>query len=106
MTDLSHPASVMHTLAQIENDLASRQNELENAAWAHFHAKREREAAWAREFISLEGTVADRKARADLAVADVGVLAEAKYEGLRAVVRVLETRATIGMAILKTQARA
>jgi ectoine hydroxylase-related dioxygenase (phytanoyl-CoA dioxygenase family) len=103
---LSSPAEVMDRLAAIENDLASRQNDLERAALAHFRAKRDREESWARSFIAAEGTVAERKAIADSEHAQHGAIEEASYEAQRSVIRVLETRANIGMAVLKAQGRA
>lgn len=103
---LSSPAVVQARLEEIETDLASRQNDLEAAALDWFKAKREREKSHAEVFLNDTGTVAERKAKADLATADVGCAEEGKYEGLRGVVRVLDTRAAIGMAILKSQGRA
>lgn len=105
MSDLSHPAAVMARLAEIENDLAVRQNVLESAATTWFKAKREKEREWAKEFLLQEGTVAERKAVADAETAYIGREAEAEYESLKAVVRVLEARATIGQSILRAQGR-
>jgi hypothetical protein len=106
MTALDTPNAVITRLEQIEQDLAIRQNALESAALSWFREKRDKEHAWAVEFLTTEGTVAERKARADKATAFQGKDSEAEYESLRAVVRVLDTRATIGMAILKAQGRA
>ncbi len=103
---LSSPAAVQARLEEIEGDLASRQNELEAAALDWFKAKRDREKEHARIFIATTGTVAERKAAADKKTADMGRDAEAAYEAQKAVVRVLDTRAAIGMAILKSQGRA
>jgi hypothetical protein len=103
---LSTPQQIQERLEAIEGDLAIRQNVLEKAAMDWYKAKRDREANWARAYISADGPAHVRKAEADLAVATVGINEEAEYEALRAVVRTLETRATIGMALLKTQARA
>ena len=103
---LSAPAQVVERLEQIEADLAVRQNALEAAALAWFQAKRQREHDRAVAFIGAEGTVAERSALADRATALDGREAEAEWEALRAVVRVLETRAMIGMGILKSQGRA
>jgi len=96
----------MLRLAEIENDLAVRQNTLESAALAWFRAKRDKEHNRAVEFLRAEGTVAERQAKADEQTALDGKQEEAEWEALRAVVRVLETRATIGMALLKAQGRA
>ena len=105
MTDLSAPAQVMARLQGIEQDLEARQNALEAAARAWFMAKRQREHDRAVAFLSAEGTVAERSALADRATALDGREAEAEWEALRAVVRVLDTRASIGQSILKAQAR-
>ena len=102
---LSHPAAVLKRLDEIEGDLADRQNTLEEVAFQHFKLKRDKERQRAWEFLNAHGTVAERSATADHQTALIGVEAEAKYEALRAVVRVLETRASIAQSILKTQGR-
>lgn len=103
---LSDPGAVMDRLAEIENDLADRQNALESAALRWFRAKRDREHDRAVGFLNAEGTVAERSAIADRETALDGKDEEAEWEALRAVVRVMDTRATIGMALLKAQGRA
>ena len=103
---LSSPAEVVDRLERIEQDLAARQNALEAAARAWFTAKRQREHDRAVAFLSADGTVAERNAHADTLTALDGRDAEAEWEALRAVVRVLDTRAMIGMGILKSQGRA
>jgi hypothetical protein len=103
MSDLSTPAAVLNRLAEIENDLAIRQNALESAASNWYRAKRDKEKARAVAFMAAEGTVAERNAAADEAHALDGKNEEAEYEALKAVVRVLETRASIGQSILKAQ---
>lgn len=103
---LSTPQQVQARLEELDTDLANRQNILESSAMAWFKKKRDREEAWARAYVSAEGPAHVRKAEADLAVATVGRNEEAEYEAVKAVVRVMETRATIGMALLKTQGRA
>jgi len=100
---LSTPAAVLERLGEIENDLAIRQNVLEQAAMQWYTAKRDREKSRAEVFLRTDGTVAERNATADLATAQHGAQAEAEYESLKAVVRVLETRASIGQSILKAQ---
>lgn len=102
---LSSPALVMERLEAIEADLAVRQNTLESAASAWFRAKRQREHDRAVAFLSAEGTVAERNAIADRATALDGKDEEAEFEAVRAVVRVLDARASIGQSILKAQAR-
>lgn len=106
MTDLTAPAAVMARLSEIENDLAERQNTLENAGMKWFQKKRDREKARAVAFLAAEGTVAERSAIADRDTATDGKLEEAEWESVRAVVRVLEARATIGQSLLRAQGRA
>lgn len=105
MSDLSAPQLTMDRLAAIENDLAQRQNVLESAARAWFVAKRDKEHARARAFIGATGTVAERNALADIATSLDGRNEEAEWEALKAVTRVLETRASIGQSILRAQGR-
>lgn len=102
---LSTPEQVMVRLEAIETDLAARQNALEAAARSWFIAKRDRERDRALTFIQSSGTVAERSALADQATATMGAQAEAEYEALKAVVRTLETRASIGQSILRAQSR-
>jgi hypothetical protein len=96
----------MARLAEIDADLARRQNEIEAAALDWFRAKRDREHALAAAFVASEGGAEARKAHAVLTVGHVGREEEARYEAQRAVMRTLETRASIGQSILKAQARA
>lgn len=105
MTDLSHPAAVMSRLTEIEADLAQRQNLLEAAAMRWFRLKRDREREHAVKFIEATGTDGQRKAKATAETANIGREAEGEYEALKAVVRVLEARATIGQSILRSQGR-
>lgn len=99
------PAPVIARLEAIDQDLAARQNALEAAAMAWFRAKRDREHRRATEFIKATGTVAERNAAADLETSMLGAREEAEWEALKAVVRVLETRASIGQSILRSQGR-
>lgn len=104
---LDNPAAVMARLADIENDLAERQNAYERAARTWYTAQREINRQRALALLTAdEKSITEKKARAELAAYDVeGAAAEAEYEALKARVRMLETRATIGMSILKAQAR-
>lgn len=102
---LDTPALVMARLEAIEQDLALRQMDLEQAALDWFRAKRDREKKWAEAYLEAEGTDGARRAQANIAAVEVGKEFEAAWEGLKAVVRVLDTRAAIGMAILKAQGR-
>jgi hypothetical protein len=95
----------MLRLTDIETELAERQNDLEAAAFAWFTAKREREQTEAMEFMRAEGSVEARRQQAKRISAAIGAEEEASWEGKRAVIRVLETRAMVGTAILKAQGR-
>lgn len=99
------PSPVIARLTAIENDLALRENVLEAAAMAWFRAKRDKEHRRAVAFMGASGTVAERNAAADIETSMLGASEEAEWEALKAVVRVLETRASIGQSILKSQGR-
>jgi hypothetical protein len=105
MTALSDPGLVLARLEEIETDLARRQNNFEAAALAWFRAKRDREHQRAVAFMRAEGSVAERNAQADIETCRIGVEHEAEYEALRAVMRTLETRASIGQSVLRSQGR-
>jgi hypothetical protein len=100
-------AQVRERLEQIEDDLAGRQMHYGAAASDYYRAKRDYEAAYAREYVKAEGKNTDeRKARALLALMPSDaykalVIAEAQYEGAKAVQRTLETRASIGQSLLR-----
>lgn len=109
---MDNPALVMNRLAEIENALAEKQNALEQAAGDLVRAKRDYEHRHATVYLTTEGTVAERQATTLIAIAagdselyDRLTDAEADYDSLTRVVRVLDTRASIGMAILKAQSR-
>jgi hypothetical protein len=97
----------MARLDAIENDLAERQNDLEAAAMDYARAKRDYEREYATAFLGADGNVEERRQRARLAVKGDLNYAEAqgKYEGLKAVVRVLDTRASVAQSVLKAQSR-
>ena len=102
---LSTPAAVMARLDEIDQDLAERQHDYETAALDWFRAKREREKERALVFLQSTGTIAERHAQADFRTARLGREEEAQFEALKAVIRVLETRASIGQSILRAQGR-
>lgn len=102
---MDNPGLVIRTLESIEADMAERQNVYEDVAEKWFAAKREREKARAIAFLNATGTVAERSAVADRDTALMGVEHEARFEALRAVMRTLEGRASIGQSILKAQTR-
>lgn len=102
---LTAPGAVQGRLEEIECDMAHRQNELEAAALDHWRSKRDKEKTRAEEFLTATGTIAERNAIADRETAMLGMEHEARWEGLKAVMRTLETRAAIGMALLKSHGR-
>lgn len=97
----------MDRLAEIENDLAIRQNLYEDVAGKWFLAQRDIKRVWATALLGSEaGTVTEKKAEADLAAATApGAELECEYVALKAAISVLEVRATVGMSILKAQGR-
>jgi glycine/D-amino acid oxidase-like deaminating enzyme len=99
------PQTVTERLEAIEHDLSERERELYDAAMEWFKKKRDLEHDRAVAFLAAEGTVAERQAKAARDNSNIGKDEEATYEAIRAVVRVLETRANIGMALLKAQGR-
>lgn len=102
---MDNPGLVTARLTAIEGDLAARENALEAAALAWFRVKRDKEHKRAVAFMQASGTVAERNALADIETAMLGAAEEAEWEALKAVVRVLETRASIGQSILRSQGR-
>jgi hypothetical protein len=103
---LNDPGNVMARLEDIENDLAVRQNAWESAARRWFGIQGDLRKDWATAFLTADGNATEKRAAADQAMAGRGGHEQAEYEAIRAVVKVLETRATIGMSILKAQGRA
>lgn len=105
--EMDTPAIVMTKLSAIENDLAERQNGYERAAGNWYTAQREIKRAHAIALLSSsKASVTAQKAEADLAaMACDGIEYEAEYEAFKAVIRVLETRATVLQSILKAQGR-
>lgn len=105
MSDFSHPAALIERLEAIERDLAERQPEYETAAMEWFRVKRDEKKQRAEAFIAAAGTVAERNAIADRDTVMIGAKEEGKYEAMKAVVRVLDARASIGQSILRAQGR-
>lgn len=99
------PAQILERLEAIEKDLASRQNAYESSAREWIKGKRDREKARAVAFLKAKGTVAAREAEADAETCLIAAEHEAEYEAIRAVVRVLEARASIGQSLLRAQGR-
>lgn len=108
----SNPAAIMERLAEIEQDLGSRQNEYATAADDRARLIRDWERRLALSTARAKGNDANARKQAALVLAaDQDDLyerlmdAEGRYAGLYAAVRVMDTRATIGMALLKTHGR-
>jgi hypothetical protein len=110
MTD---PGIVVNTLEAISNDMAERQNEYETAARNRARLVRDWEKSLATARRTANGSDADtRKAVALLTAIEKDDTymnlqqAEGEFEAMKVVMKVLETRAMIGMAILRSQSRA
>ncbi len=102
---LSSPALVHERLEALDNDLATFQNEVEQAALDWFRQKRLREKAHASAFLTAKGSIAARHAVAEVETATQGMDEEAAWEAKRHLLKVLETRSNVAMAILKSQGR-
>lgn len=105
---LSNPAAVQERLEEIETELAFQLNDLEDTALQWFRLKRDREKDRAIKYMERRGsggTVDDAKMYALEETAGIGVEEEAKWEALKLFVKTLETRAAIGMSILRSQTR-
>lgn len=112
MTDHSSPGAVMRRLAEIEQDLASRQNDFEQAADDRARVVRD----WDRRLAIHQKVAKGPNSESRKAVALTQAIeqddlydrltdAEARYDALRVVTRTLETRASIGQSILRAQGR-
>lgn len=95
------PAQIQERLESIERDLALRQNLYEAAAEKWYRVLRDREHQHAVAFMRAEGNTTERRECAKQETALIGMVEEAEFEGLRAAIKVMEVRATIGMALLK-----
>lgn len=101
------PAQIEQRLQELEEDLAERQNAYADASEKWHRLAREREYQHAVEFMRAEGaTVTERKETARQLTTRIGIAEEGEYEGLKAAIRVMELRAMIGMALLKSAGRA
>lgn len=103
---LTSPALVQERLEAIDHDLAIRQNLYEEAARAWFlklgTVTKDRAVAYRK----AEGNSTEKREAAMEQHGADGSREQAEYEALRAVIKVLEARATIGQSILKSQGRA
>ena len=96
------PAQIEERLQDIERDLAIRGPAYENAAEKWYRVLRDREHKHATEFMKADGNTTERREKAKQETALIGMVEEAEYEGLRAAIKVMETRAMIGMALLRS----
>lgn len=106
--DLTEPSRVLARLADLEHQLAMRQNAYEDAASHWFQAQREMGKIRATALLtSTKQSVTEKKAEGDLAAYSVdGAEYESEFETLKAVKDMIDKRAMICMAILKAQGRA
>jgi hypothetical protein len=106
-----NPALILKRLEDIETDLALRQAALERVANEAHHTARDMELRMAQtKLVTQAKTETEKKDKALVAIAAAdddlyqrSVRAEAEYAGLKAVVKVLEARASIGQSLLRTQ---
>lgn len=103
---------IQSRLMAIDADLETRQPEYEKAAEQFHHAKRNYEHALARAYVQCQGSnQKERESKALLEVVkarkeyDALVIAEASYEAHKAANRTLDTRAAIGMSLLRSMGR-
>jgi hypothetical protein len=112
MPEHDSPSVVMSNLELISNDMASRMNEWEKAARDRTRLAREWERRHALHMQLAQGSNAEkRKANALVAASEQDDMferlteAESTYEAIRVVMKVLEDRSMIAMAILRAQGR-
>lgn len=108
----TRPGAVLERLAEIEEDMANRQTEYQQAADDRARLTRDWDKRLAIYQRTAKGPNSEvRKAVALGAAIDHDNLyerltdAEGRFEALRVVMRTLETRATIGQSILRAQGR-
>jgi hypothetical protein len=99
------PAQIMERLEEYQTELGTISNEYADVAERWTRAKRERELAYARAYMSATGQVTTRKEAATLESENVGLEDEARFVGLKGRIEVINTAAMIGMALLKAHGR-
>lgn len=100
------PAEIEQRLQDLERDLGDRQNAYASAAEKSSRVCRKREHQHAVEFMKASGgTVTERKEQAREQTSLIGIHEEAEYEGLRAAIKVMETRSMILMSLLRSAGR-
>jgi hypothetical protein len=102
---LDSAVGVLERLEAIEGDLAVRQNAYEAAARAWYVKLGEITKNQAIAYRKAEGTSTEKREAANELHGIDGANERAEYEALRAVIKVLEARATIGQSILKSMGR-
>lgn len=100
------PVEVQQRLAEVDAQLALAQNQLVEVSLAAGRAERDAAVEKERAYAAAPGTATERKVIADAAAAQIGVDDRAKWDAYKLLVRVLESRASIGMALLKSYGRA
>ena len=110
---LASPQQVMARLDDLESEMATAQNELEDAAMTYFKLKHEWNRRMAIALRKAEGAnagVRESNALIEVTTDDVFymnfVAAEATYEALKLSQRSRADRASIGQSILRAQGRA
>lgn len=110
---LSTPAQIQGRLEELDVDQQARLPQFESAAENYFRLTRDWDRRMAIQIRTANGTSKEvREANALCAAIEQDDLyerfteAEAKYNALKHVFRTMESRASIGMAILKAQGRA
>lgn len=108
----TRPGAVQDRLADIEDDMATRQSQYEQAADDRARLTRDWDKRLAIHMRTAKGPNADMRKASGLATAieqdDLYERlkdAEARFDSLRVVMKTLEVRATIGMSILRAQGR-
>lgn len=101
-----NPVAMIDRLEQLERDLADRQATVEDLAVRWFKVKRDREKAYAIAFLAADGTTGQRDAQARLAAYDVDDgSVEGEWEGAKAAIKAIETRASVGQTLVRTNVR-
>lgn len=99
---------IIQRLESIEADIETRQSKGEESAEAFYRAKRDYELAYAKQFVSMDGSPMEKKQWATAALEKDSAYyalkeSEGAYEGWKAAMRALEARTTIGQSLLRNQ---
>lgn len=96
---------VQQRLVEVEEQLAEMQNRLLDQSLAAGRAERDAAVTKETAYAAASGPATERKVVADAAAAQVGVDERATFTATKLLVHVLEARANIGMALLKSFGR-